>query len=217
MVRWWKAAIAIFAGAAIGAAITAGFAAHRTREILLESLDLVQRVAQTSHELRFLQARRDLASVEALRSDRVDDAIAELESRIERHIAAYSDATDGTDEAKLLAELRAYRERHPYQPPAPARGSSPLDPSELLASARVLPVFASGKMIGIRVSAIAPGSRWDSLGVRNEDVVTEVAGLRLDSPSSAVQMFQLFATHSDLALLRDGPSEVRLVAREKRE
>jgi type II secretory pathway component PulC len=72
-------------------------------------------------------------------------------------------------------------------------------------------------MIGIRVSAIIPGSRWDALGVRNEDVVTEVAGLRLESPESAAQMFQLLATHSDLSLIRDGSNRVRLVAHAKPE
>jgi len=201
-------------------ATVAGFAEHRAREAARYSVELLHEYAESMRGyaesirgLRLLQAKSDLATVEALRSDRVDDAVATLEWQIETHISHYSGAKDATDEeAKLLADLRAYREGHPYHSETRGGASPSSDPSELLITARVLPVFESGKMIGIRVSAIAPGSRWDALGVRNEDVVTEVAGLRLDSPDSAAEMFQLFATHSDLSLIRDGPNQVRLVA-----
>jgi hypothetical protein len=52
---------------------------------------------------------------------------------------------------------------------------------------------------------------------RAEEFVREAAGLRLDSPERAAQMFQLFATDPDLSLIRDGPHAVRLVAPEKPE
>jgi hypothetical protein len=215
---WWKTVIALFAGAAIGAGIMAGFAAHRAEEFVRVSQELLHKIGESTRDIQRLQAKRDLAILEALRRNRLEDAIAELEWKIETHISRYSGAKDATDEeAKLLADLRAYREDHPYH--SESRGSAPpsSDPSQLLMTARVLPVFESGAMIGIRVSAIVPGSRWDALGVRNEDVITDVAGRRLDSPSSSAVLFELLAKDSDLSLIRDGPNQVRLLAPAKPE
>jgi type II secretory pathway component PulC len=79
------------------------------------------------------------------------------------------------------------------------------------ASARILPVFESGEMVGIRVTRIRGGSRWQSLGLRDDDLITEVAGITLDSPTSSVELFEMLASGRPLSLKRDSANHVQIL------
>jgi|APSaa5957512622_1039677.scaffolds.fasta_scaffold25273_1 type II secretion system protein C len=62
--------------------------------------------------------------------------------------------------------------------------------ANLLNQARMVPHFVKGKHQGYKVKAIDKGSLYEKLGLRNNDVITELNGEPLDSPERVMGLFK---------------------------
>ena len=62
--------------------------------------------------------------------------------------------------------------------------------ANLLNQARMVPHFVKGKHQGYKVKAIDKGSLYDKLGLRDNDVITELNGEPLDSPERVMSLFK---------------------------
>jgi general secretion pathway protein C len=57
--------------------------------------------------------------------------------------------------------------------------------NRLLSQGRMLPKFEGGQMVGLQISAIESGSLFEEIGLVRGDVITELNGVRADSPEIA--------------------------------
>ena len=80
------------------------------------------------------------------------------------------------------------------------------DPEKLLTDARMLPNIRNGKHEGFVISEIIPGGLYDSLGLKNGDILLRVNGLEISNPEIAIQaMSALRGMNSvDLDIIRGG-------------
>ena len=62
--------------------------------------------------------------------------------------------------------------------------------ANLLNQARMVPHFEKGKHKGYKVKAIDKGSLYEKLGLRNNDIITEVNGEPLDSGEKVMSLFK---------------------------
>ncbi len=60
-------------------------------------------------------------------------------------------------------------------------------PEQLLSDARLYPNIKNGKQKGFLVQEIIPGGIYDSLGLRNEDILLRINGLEISNPEVAIQ------------------------------
>ena len=80
--------------------------------------------------------------------------------------------------------------------PAPAP-TNPRTPAQLFQDARILPKYTEGQMVGVQVSSIKPGGVFEKMGLQDGDVITELNGVRIDSPEqSAKILLQLSSSDS---------------------
>jgi general secretion pathway protein C len=80
------------------------------------------------------------------------------------------------------------------------------DPEKLLTDARMLPNIKNGKHEGFVISEIIPGGLYDSLGLKNGDILLRINGLEISNPEVAIQaMSALRGMNSvDLDIIRGG-------------
>lgn len=85
--------------------------------------------------------------------------------------------------------------------------------SQILSSARIVPQYSEGQMMGMLVDSIKTDSMFQKVGLQNGDVITEVNGIMIDRPEATSAVFDQFATAEtiEIAALRGGAS-VRLSA-----
>ena len=63
-------------------------------------------------------------------------------------------------------------------------------PERLLRDARMLPHYNANKVQeGFTLSEVKPGGIYDTLGLKNKDILLGVNGLELSDPASALQAF----------------------------
>ncbi len=62
--------------------------------------------------------------------------------------------------------------------------------NQLLTQARALPYTEQGKIVGFRISEIAPGSLYEKLGLQNGDVIQKINSQDVDDPGKFFQMYQ---------------------------
>lgn len=67
--------------------------------------------------------------------------------------------------------------------------------AELLEAARVRPLYEGKEMVGLTISGIVPGSRWDELGVRDGDTLVAVEDIQLRSPGATAEALTFIAAH----------------------
>lgn len=72
----------------------------------------------------------------------------------------------------------------------------------LAGQAHVEPEYAQGKRIGFRVRKIRPGSVFESLGLRNGDLLIDVNGADLSNPAQVLGLYALLFTPNAKATLR---------------
>lgn len=65
-------------------------------------------------------------------------------------------------------------------------------PAQLFSEARILPKYEAGQMIGVQVSAIKPGSVFEKMGIQDGDTITELNGIRIDSPEQSAKILLEF-------------------------
>ncbi len=83
----------------------------------------------------------------------------------------------------------------PPQTAAP-REEGVRSPAQLFSEARILPKYEAGQMVGVQVSAIKPGSLFEKMGIQDGDTITELNGIRIDSPEQSAKIL-LELTRSD--------------------
>lgn len=72
------------------------------------------------------------------------------------------------------------------------------DPLSLTRSVRVVPEQLNGKLIGLRLFGIRPGTLLDALGVKNRDRLETINGFSMASPEQALQAYARLRTASRL-------------------
>lgn len=76
--------------------------------------------------------------------------------------------------------------------------------SDLLSQAQVLPKYEDGKMVGIELSAIASGSFYEQIGLENGAVISEVNGIKIDSPAVSQEIIAGLADMPEIFAVVDG-------------
>jgi len=61
------------------------------------------------------------------------------------------------------------------------------NPEQILTDARLLPNFRNGRQQGFKVLEVRPGGLYESLGLRNGDVLLRINGLDISSPDVAIK------------------------------
>ncbi|MDO8282387.1 MAG: type II secretion system protein N [Thermodesulfovibrionia bacterium] len=61
------------------------------------------------------------------------------------------------------------------------------NPEKILTDARLLPNFINGKQEGYKISEVKPGGLYESIGLKNGDVLIRVNSLEISSPEVAIQ------------------------------
>ena len=64
------------------------------------------------------------------------------------------------------------------------------NPAQLFSQARILPKYEDGEMVGVQVSAIQAGSLFEEIGVKDGDVITELNGIKINSPEESFKLLQ---------------------------
>jgi general secretion pathway protein C len=80
------------------------------------------------------------------------------------------------------------------------------NPAALFSQARLLPKYENGQMVGIEINAIKAGSAFETIGLVNGDVITELNGTTIDSPeaSASVMMGLMQSETVNLRVKRGG-------------
>ncbi len=80
------------------------------------------------------------------------------------------------------------------------------NPKQILTDARPLPNIQKGKQDGFRISEVRPGGLYESLGLRNGDILLRVNELEISNPEVAMQaMFALKGMNMvNLDIIRSG-------------
>lgn len=94
--------------------------------------------------------------------------------------------------------------------PAPTGTGIRLDPREVesalsdlnkvMTQARVVPNLVGGKTSGYRMFNIVPGSIYEKIGLKNNDVVERINDVEIKSPDSLYQLFQQIKNESRITM-----------------
>ena len=82
--------------------------------------------------------------------------------------------------------------------------------SRLLSSARIVPHYEGGEMLGMKVDAIKPDSVFEKIGLQNGDVITEVNGIVVDRLEATSAIFDEFGSADDISVTttRSGQTQI---------
>lgn len=107
------------------------------------------------------------------------------------------------DGPKIPQRMRANRDARPAPRPGNQQslndrleklsGADGNGLTEMLSSARIVPYYEEGKMLGMKVDAIKPDSIFQKIGLENGDVITEVNGIVIDRLEATSAIFEEFA------------------------
>jgi len=109
----------------------------------------------------------------------------------------------GAESAAARPTARTSPRRPTRAPPqvAPAEGpatpalAGARTPAQLFQDGRILPKYTEGQMVGVQISSIKPGGIYERMGLQDGDVITELNGIRIDSPEqSSKVLLQLTST-----------------------
>lgn len=80
------------------------------------------------------------------------------------------------------------------------------NPDQILTHARLLPNIKDGRQEGFSVSEVVPGGIYQSLGLRNGDILLRINGLEISNPEVAIQAMSALKGMSniDLDVIRSG-------------
>ncbi len=81
------------------------------------------------------------------------------------------------------------------------------NPAALYAQARILPRYEEGRMVGVQLNAIRPGSLFAQVGILDGDTVTQVNGVTVSTPEDGQRLLQEFSAGGELRVTvkgRDG-------------
>ncbi len=70
---------------------------------------------------------------------------------------------------------------------------------DLLASkAAIVPYFEKGQPVGFRIYSIRPGSLYEKIGIKNNDVIRQINGYQFNSPQKALEAYSNLMSASSL-------------------
>lgn len=72
------------------------------------------------------------------------------------------------------------------------------NPAALFSQARILPKYDQGKMVGVQLNAIRPGSLFEQVGIQDGDTVSQVNGVTVASPEDSQRLLEQFAAGGSL-------------------
>jgi general secretion pathway protein C len=79
------------------------------------------------------------------------------------------------------------------------------NPAQLFSQARILPKRTEdGEMMGLEVNAIKPGSLFEEIGIENGDVITELNGIKINSPEESARIMMEFAEATEFTITVQG-------------
>jgi len=70
--------------------------------------------------------------------------------------------------------------------------------ASIFSDARILPKYASGKMMGVELNQIKSDSLFEKIGLKNGDVVTSINGMLINDPSAQKELLQAFTAAEEL-------------------
>ena len=78
-----------------------------------------------------------------------------------------------------------------------------------MTQARAIPHFENGVPAGYRIIQIVPGSFYEKIGIKNDDVITGVNGDKITDPGQAFNMLNELKTanHLELQVKRNGTDQ----------
>jgi hypothetical protein len=207
---WWILAVGV-ACLFIGTLVGGWFACYKAQVALRQLAEVVPSYRESGIEIRALLASRDLKALQALREQRVGDAIRTLEEGVEADLDYLSiQETDSELVAGVIADVRSYRGQKAPPPPPPRLPDDPRSAVGLFSSARLVPVYEPATVVGLRVTRIVPDSFWDQTGIRDGDIIVQVNDVVIDSAESGAKVLQILSSERNLQLDRSDPSRVRL-------
>ena len=113
------------------------------------------------------------------------------------------------------AQRRSARNRSPARPPEPPPNFEEVirNPAQLFSQARILPKYEDGEMVGVQVSAIQAGSLFEQAGIKDGDVITELNGIKINSPEESATILRELSNAEELEITirgEDGPETLRM-------
>jgi len=78
-------------------------------------------------------------------------------------------------------------------------------PAAIFSQARILPKYENGEMVGIQLSKIEADSFYERVGLQDGDVVKELNGIQINSPSASKELLEAFARAEELKATVIGP------------
>lgn len=63
-------------------------------------------------------------------------------------------------------------------------------PAEIFSSARILPKYDDGQMVGIQLNNVKSGSLFEEIGIQDGDVITQFNGIEIDSPQGSAEVLR---------------------------
>ena len=85
--------------------------------------------------------------------------------------------------------------------------------SDILSSARIVPEYENGEMLGMKVDAIKSDSLFEKVGLQNGDIITEVNGIVVDRVEATSAIFDELSTADALNIVTSrGGSTLKLSA-----
>lgn len=83
------------------------------------------------------------------------------------------------------------------------------NPSSIFQMARILPKYENGAIVGLQVHDPKPGSIFEKVGIQSGEVITQVNGVRIDSPEESRSVMTEFAQGREWTVQVEGPSGTR--------
>jgi type II secretory pathway component PulC len=74
------------------------------------------------------------------------------------------------------------------------------DTDGLARSARIVPYYRDGKVLGMKLFGIRPGSYYSRLGILNGDAILSIDGMDIASPEKALEVYSRVARKSSLKI-----------------
>ncbi|MFI5318321.1 MAG: PDZ domain-containing protein [Myxococcota bacterium] len=78
------------------------------------------------------------------------------------------------------------------------------NPAALYSQARILPRYDQGRMVGVQLNAIRPGSLFAQVGIQDGDTVTQVNGVTVSTPEDGQRLLQEFSAGGELRVTVQG-------------
>ena len=85
------------------------------------------------------------------------------------------------------------RRRAVTRPAVPKPKQAVRRPAAIFSQAEMRPIYESGQVVGIEVSSIKPGSKFEAAGIHSGDLITGFNGVSIDSPETSARLLMELA------------------------